>query len=124
MAALRTDSPVHLDALGPRGPYRTLAPSPVTDVSGSEVARLSLVPPVYVTRTIATLRRAEPPVTDDLDAQLAAAGEAFASGTIGGLGVREYEHLVSRTAGTPRRRTRGPSCRCARWTGPARSVPI
>lgn len=101
MASLRTDSPVHLDALGPRGPYRTLAPSPVTDVSGIEVARLSLVPPVYVTRAMAALRRAEPPVADDLDARLATAGEAFVSGTIGGLDVRDYEHLVSRTSGIP-----------------------
>ncbi|MGW3726345.1 aldehyde dehydrogenase, partial [Streptomyces sp. NPDC000851] len=101
MAVTSMDNLVHLDALGPGGPYRTLAPSPVTDVSGTEVARLSLVPPVYVTRAIAALRRAEPPTGTDLDARLAAAGEAFAAGTVGGLGVREYEHLVSRTSGTP-----------------------
>lgn len=101
MTAPRTADPVYLDALGPRGAYRTRVPSAVTDVAGVEVARLSLVPPVYVTRAMAALRTAEPAPAAGLDALLVAAGEAFASGTVGGLGVREYEHLVSRTSGIP-----------------------
>lgn len=56
--------PVYLDALGPRGPYRTRVPSAVTDVSGTEVARLSLVPPVFVGRALATLRKADPVPAD------------------------------------------------------------
>ncbi|MFJ9123483.1 aldehyde dehydrogenase family protein [Streptomyces sp. NPDC102340] len=111
----------YLDALGPRGPYRTLAPEPVTDVSGAEVARLSVVPPVYVTRAMAALRRAEPPRAPDIDAQLAAAAEVFASGTVGGLEVRAYEHLVSRTSGTPLRVVRAATRDTARFVASARS---
>lgn len=121
MAAGRTADSVHLDALGPRGPYRTRDPSVVKDVSGAEVARLSLVPPVYVTRAMAALRKAEPVPARDLDALLAAAGDAFASGTIGGLGVREYEHLVSRTSGTPLTVVRAATQGTARFVRQARS---
>ncbi|WP_151482282.1 aldehyde dehydrogenase family protein [Streptomyces albicerus] len=120
MTATRTEGPVYLDALGPRGPYRTLAPTPVTDVAGAEVARLSLVPPVYVTRAMAALRKAEPLDTAGLDALLTAAGEAFASGTIGGLGVREYEHLVSRVSGTPLTVVRAATQGTARFVALAR----
>ncbi|MGQ4424409.1 aldehyde dehydrogenase, partial [Streptomyces violaceoruber] len=101
MAPADVAEPVYLDALGPRGPYRTRVPDTVTDVSGAEVARLSLVPPVYVDRALAALRKAGPVPADGLDALLAAAAEEFATGTVGGLGVREYEYLVSRTSGTP-----------------------
>ncbi|OSP43544.1 hypothetical protein B7767_09570, partial [Streptomyces sp. 13-12-16] len=83
MPATGTTGPVHLDALGPRGPYRTRVPEAVTDVSGAEVARLSLVPPVYVDRALSALRKAEPVPTDGLDALLGAAGEEFATGTVG-----------------------------------------
>jgi acyl-CoA reductase-like NAD-dependent aldehyde dehydrogenase len=101
MTVVKADGPVYLDALGPNGPYRTRVPSSVTDVSGTEVARLSLVPPVYVDRALAVLRKAEAVPTAGMDTLLEAAAEEFATGTIGGLGVREYEHLVSRTSGSP-----------------------
>ncbi|MGP4052020.1 aldehyde dehydrogenase family protein [Streptomyces sp. 2A115] len=121
MTATRTAGGVYLDALGPRGAYRTRVPSAVTDVAGAEVARLSLVPPVYVTRAMAALRRAEPIPAAALDGLLAAAGDAFASGTIGGLGVREYEHLVSRTSGTPVTVVRASTRETARFVRQARS---
>ncbi|MFD8744156.1 aldehyde dehydrogenase family protein [Streptomyces sp. NPDC059616] len=101
MAAAGVPEPVYLDALGPRGPYRTRVPSSVTDVSGIEVARLSVVPPVYVDRALAALRGAEAFPATGLDALLEVAAEEFANGTVGGLGVREYEYLVSRTSGIP-----------------------
>jgi hypothetical protein len=101
MTTVNVADPIHLDALGPRGAYRTRVPSSVTDVAGTEVARLSLVPPLFVTRAMAALRQAGPIPAADLDGLLAAAADAFASGTIGGLNVREYERLVSRTSGTP-----------------------
>lgn len=91
----------------------------VPDVSGTEVARLSLVPPVYVTRAMAALRKADPVPAAGLDALLAA-GEAFAFGTIGGLGVREYEHLVSRTSGTPLTVVRAATQGTARFLAQAR----
>ena len=47
MAPVPPTEPLHLDALGPRGTYRTRVPSTVTDVAGDPIARLSLVPPLY-----------------------------------------------------------------------------
>ncbi|MFE0450115.1 aldehyde dehydrogenase family protein [Streptomyces sp. NPDC058914] len=121
MTAAEVTGPVHLDALGPRGPYRTRVPSAVTDVSGAEVARLSLVPPVYVGRALAALRKADAVPADDIDALLGAAGEEFAHGTVGGLGVRAYEHLVSRTSGTPLTVVRAATRGTARFVALARS---
>ncbi|MGW3415658.1 hypothetical protein [Streptomyces sp. NPDC000888] len=121
MATAATHQPVHLDALGPRGPYRTRQPSTVRDVTGAEVARLSLVPPVYVTRALSALRKAEPVQPARVDALLEAAAEQFAYGTVGGLDVRTYEHLVSRTAGTPLQVVRAATRNTARFVALARS---
>ncbi|MEV1023263.1 hypothetical protein [Streptomyces sp. NPDC050264] len=93
----------------------------MTDGSGTEVARLSLVPPVYVSRALAALRRAEPPSEAHIDVQLAAAAEEFESGTVSGLGVRAYEHLVSRTSGTPLRVVRAATRDTARFVASARA---
>ncbi|WP_447035474.1 aldehyde dehydrogenase family protein [Streptomyces sp. DSM 118878] len=120
MATQEITGPVHLDALGPRGPYRTRVPNAVTDVSGAEVARLSLVPPVYVDRALSALRKAGPVPTADVDALLGAAGEEFVTGTVGGLGVREYEHLVSRVSGTPSQVVRAATRGTARFVALAR----
>ncbi|MFG2690722.1 aldehyde dehydrogenase family protein [Streptomyces sp. NPDC048405] len=121
MAGLPDGCVPHLDALGPRGAYRTRVPQAVTDVTGTEVARLSLVPPVFVTRALAALRRAKPVPAAGLDAMLAAAADAFASDTAGGLGVREYESLVSRTSGTPLPVVRASTEGTARFVRRARS---
>ncbi|WP_328843218.1 aldehyde dehydrogenase family protein [Streptomyces sp. NBC_00258] len=121
MTATGAFPPVHLDALGPRGPYRTRVPSAVQDVTGAEVARLSLVPPVYVTRTLSALRKAEPVPAARVDALLEAAAEEFATATVGGLDVGEYEHLVSRTCGTPLPVVRAATRGTARFVALARS---
>ncbi|MFH8442991.1 aldehyde dehydrogenase family protein [Streptomyces sp. NPDC018026] len=112
---------VHLDALGPRGSYRTRAAARITDVTGTEAARLSLVPPVYVGRALAALREAGPVPAADLDGLLAAGADAFASGTAGGLDVREYERLVSRVSGTPASVVRTATRETARFVRRARS---
>lgn len=121
MTAAAVTGTVYLDALGPRGPYRTRRPSAVTDVSGAEVARLSLVPPVYVDRTLAALRRADAVPRAGIDALLGAAGEEFATGTVGGLSVGEYEYLVGRTSGTPLTVVRAATRGTARFLARARS---
>ncbi|MER8047307.1 aldehyde dehydrogenase family protein [Streptomyces sp. NPDC094032] len=121
MAAAETPAPVHLDALGPRGPYRTRVPGAVRDVTGAEVARLSLVPPVYVARALSALRAAEPVPASRIDALLAAAAEEFATGTVGGLDVRMYEDLVSRTCGIPLPVVRAATRDTARFVALARS---
>jgi len=92
---------ITLDALGPRGPYRARDPLPIADVAGNPLAELSLVPELFVTRAMSALRRAKPlPLPDRLTA-IAAAGELFATGEVGGLSAAEYQHAVSRMAGTP-----------------------
>lgn len=92
---------ITLDALGPGGPHRTGDRLPIADVAGNPLAELSLVPELFVTRAMAALRKAKPlPLADRLTA-IAAAGELFATGEVGGLTAAEYRHAVSRMAGTP-----------------------
>jgi acyl-CoA reductase-like NAD-dependent aldehyde dehydrogenase len=92
---------LQVDALGPNGPYRARNRYPINDVAGNPVAELSLVPKLFVTRAMSALRNATTlPVEARLTA-LAAAGRAFAHGTVGGQTVEEYERLVSRVSGLP-----------------------
>ncbi|KUO03205.1 aldehyde dehydrogenase family protein [Streptomyces caeruleatus] len=92
---------VRLDALGPSGAYRSRNVQTVNDIHGAPYAELSLVPPLFVARTMAALRKADPlPLEQRLDA-IAAAGRAFATGTVGGLSAEEYQHAVCRVSGLP-----------------------
>lgn len=93
--------PYQVEALGPRGPYRAHNRLTVTDVAGTPTAELSLVPGVFVHRTLAALRRATPLVPDERAAALARAAELFAAGTVAGQSVDAYEHSVSRVGGVP-----------------------
>ncbi|ASU85831.1 aldehyde dehydrogenase [Nocardiopsis gilva YIM 90087] len=93
--------PIQLDALGPTGPYRARSRLTVTDVAGQPIAELSQVPRLYVNRTIGALRKGPTLSADQRAAALAEAGRAFASSTIAGMSVEEYEHYVSRVAGMP-----------------------
>ncbi|MFF7843839.1 aldehyde dehydrogenase family protein [Streptomyces ossamyceticus] len=93
--------PIPLDALGPRGSHRTRNRLTVPDVTGSPVAELSLVPRLFVQRSLAALRKAPPLDADELSAVLARAGEAFATGTVGGVPADAYRHRVSRVTGLP-----------------------
>lgn len=90
-----------LDALGAKGPYRARQRLTVDDVSGDAVAELSLVPGVFVHRTLAALRRAAPLAPDERAAALARAAELFATGSVAGQSVAAYEHTVSRVGGIP-----------------------
>ena len=54
MASPSTE-PIRLDALGAGGPYRAHRRTAVTDVAGGNAAELSLVPSLFVSRTV--LRR-------------------------------------------------------------------
>lgn len=94
-------APLHLDALGPGGPYRTQARETVHDVTGRPVAELSVVPRLYVRRALAALRRAETPPLDERTAALAEAGRLFATAVIDGMSVERYEHTVARVSGLP-----------------------
>jgi acyl-CoA reductase-like NAD-dependent aldehyde dehydrogenase len=92
---------IRLDALGPSGPYRSRNIQTVHDIHGTPCAELSLVPPLFVARTMTALRKADPlPLEQRLDA-VARAGRAFATETVGGLSVSEYQHAVCRVSGLP-----------------------
>ncbi|MEU6807414.1 aldehyde dehydrogenase, partial [Streptomyces neyagawaensis] len=92
---------IRLDALGPSGPYRSRNIQTVHDIHGTPYAELSLVPPLFVARTMTALRKADPlPLEQRLDA-IARAGRAFATETVGGLSVSEYQHAVCRVSGLP-----------------------
>lgn len=92
---------VPLDALGPRGPYRARNRLAVSDVAGRESAELSLVPALFVDRTMKAMRRAGPPPPDERIGMVGRAAELFATATLGGLTPDEYAHRVSRVGGTP-----------------------
>ncbi|MEU6253618.1 aldehyde dehydrogenase family protein [Streptomyces sp. NPDC047043] len=92
---------VALDALGPRGPYRARNRLTVTDVAGRESAELSLVPPLFVDRTLKALHRADPPGPDERIGMIGRAAGLFATATLNGLTAEEYAYRVSRAGGTP-----------------------
>jgi acyl-CoA reductase-like NAD-dependent aldehyde dehydrogenase len=92
---------IQLDALGCNGPYRARNRVPVSDVTGTPVAELSLVPRLFVQRSLAALRRADILPTDERVAALDRAGRAFGSATVNGLSADGYQHVVSRVSGLP-----------------------
>jgi acyl-CoA reductase-like NAD-dependent aldehyde dehydrogenase len=56
---------------------------------------------LFVDRSLSVLRDAKPLPADNRAAALARAGDAFGSGTIGGLGPEDYHVAVSRLSGLP-----------------------
>jgi acyl-CoA reductase-like NAD-dependent aldehyde dehydrogenase len=90
-----------LPALGPRGPHRTRNSHSLAAVTGDPVAQLSIVPPLFVHRTVSALRDATPLSTRDRAAALAEAGRAFAESTVDGVAPDEYDRAVSRVGGLP-----------------------
>jgi acyl-CoA reductase-like NAD-dependent aldehyde dehydrogenase len=94
-------APVTVDALGPRGPFRSRAPQPLLDVCGSRVGEVSLLPAVFVDRAMAALRQAEPAAPAQRADRIAAAARLFATGTPDGRSLAEDQHLVSRVGGLP-----------------------
>ncbi len=97
---------LELPALGPRGPYRTRAGRTLAAVTGDPVAELSIVPPLFVHRTVSALRAATPLASDERAASLAEAGRAFAESTVDGVSPDEYDRTVSRVGGLPIREVR------------------
>ncbi|GAB1815086.1 hypothetical protein MUNTM_41250, partial [Mycobacterium sp. MUNTM1] len=92
---------VALDALGADGEYRTRNREVIATTAGVAVAELSLVPPLYVSRTLSAQRKAAPlPLTQRADT-LSRAADIFASGVIGGLDFEAYVGLAGRISGMP-----------------------
>ncbi|MEE6169849.1 MULTISPECIES: aldehyde dehydrogenase family protein [unclassified Mycolicibacterium] len=92
---------LYLDALGPVGEYRTRSRDVITDVTGAVVAELSVVPPLYVSRTVRAQRQAAPLPMARRESALADAADIFERAVIGGLDFDEYVAMGSRVAGLP-----------------------
>ncbi|MFC8670420.1 aldehyde dehydrogenase family protein [Streptomyces sp. NPDC057199] len=92
---------LHLDVLGPTGPYRSRKQKTIHDVTGTPVASLSLAPRVYVTRALHAMRQTETLPTDERVTAIARAGTAFATATVAGLSAEEYQRTVSAVSGMP-----------------------
>ncbi|MGD3110256.1 aldehyde dehydrogenase family protein [Streptomyces sp. YGL11-2] len=90
-----------LDALGPSGPYRTHNRQRITDVTGTAMAEMSLVPALFVKRTMKALHAAAVLPAAERATALARAAELFRSATLGGMTAREYELAVTRVSGLP-----------------------
>ncbi|MGA9492343.1 MAG: aldehyde dehydrogenase family protein [Mycobacterium sp.] len=90
-----------IDALGPEGKYRTRNREPVTTTAGGAVAELSIVPPLYISRTISAQRSVRPLPTNEREAALAKAADIFGTGVIAGLDFDGYAALASRISGVP-----------------------
>jgi acyl-CoA reductase-like NAD-dependent aldehyde dehydrogenase len=90
-----------IDALGPSGAYQTRNREIVTTTAGVAVVDLSIVPPLYVSRTINTQRNTRPLPAGQREAALAKAADAFASGVVAGLDFDAYVELASRISGVP-----------------------
>jgi len=84
-----------VDALGPAGPYHARRQLPIADVTGSPIASVTLVPRLFVTRTMSALHRAAAlPLADRLRA-LTLAGSLFAKDS------ESYVDAVTRVSGLP-----------------------
>ena len=68
---------------------------------GYQLKELSLVPRLFVTRTMAALRQAEALPVDERVAAIARAGELYLTGTVDGLPLVDQELMVSRATGLP-----------------------
>lgn len=90
---------ISVDALGPRGSFRARHRMTVPDVTGAPVAELSLVPGLYVNRTISAMRKASTMPADERAAVMARAAVLFATGVVNGQTPDEYHHAVSRISG-------------------------
>jgi acyl-CoA reductase-like NAD-dependent aldehyde dehydrogenase len=100
MRGVTTDL-VLVDALGPSGEYRTRNREIVTSTAGVPVAELSLVPPLYVSRTVGAQRKVAPLPVAQREKALANAADIFRTATIGGLDFDAYVELASRISGVP-----------------------
>lgn len=92
---------VTLGALGPDGEYHTRKSELICDTGGTPVAEMSLVPRLFVTRSISAQRAVAPLPLAERTAALARAAEIFATSTIAGLDFDHYVELTCRVSGLP-----------------------
>jgi acyl-CoA reductase-like NAD-dependent aldehyde dehydrogenase len=95
-----------IDALGPGGDRRTRHREIITTTAGLPVAELSVVPPLYVARTITSQRKARPLPAEQRAAALHDAAEIFLNWSIAGLDFNAYVELTCLVSGVPITTTR------------------
>ncbi|BBZ46462.1 aldehyde dehydrogenase family protein [Mycobacterium parmense] len=99
-ASATTDS-VFVDALGAGGHYRTRNREVVAGTAGQPLVELSVVPPLFISRTLAAQRKVAPLPPGEREAALLGAAEIFANGVIAGLDFEGYVEMTSRISGLP-----------------------
>ena len=90
-----------ISALGPDGEYRTHRRETIHDTGGAPVAEMSVVPKIFVTRTIAGLRRTPPLPAEARRKALDSAATIFSTENLGGLSYDKYLDLTCRISGLP-----------------------
>ena len=93
---------IAIDALGPSGTYLTRNRAVVADTAGVPVADVTIVPPLYVARTIAAQRTLRPLPQAERLAALTAASDIFRNSVVAGLDFDQYIDVTSRVCGLPR----------------------
>lgn len=96
-----TEELMYIDAVGPSGEYRTKNRETITDTAGNPVAELSLVPTLFVARTISAQRKMPPLPVGQRQAALSKAAEIFTTASIAGLDFYSYVDLTTRISGLP-----------------------
>lgn len=96
-----TNDLVELPALGPAGEYRTRNRELISDTTGVPLAELSLVPPLFVARSIAAQRKTRPMPEAARERALAKAATIYRNSEIAGLDFDTYVLLASRVSGLP-----------------------
>jgi hypothetical protein len=86
-------------------------------MAGVPVAELSVVPPLYVARTVSAQRKVRPLVAARRVIALAGASEMFLSAVIAGLDFDQYVDVASRVSGLPIAVTRASACSVADAVG-------
>jgi acyl-CoA reductase-like NAD-dependent aldehyde dehydrogenase len=92
---------IALDALGPSGEYRTRKTELVSDTRGEPVAELSVVPRLFVSRSIAAQRKLRPLPLAEREVALRRAAELFRTSSIAGLDFDGYVEVTCRVTGLP-----------------------
>jgi len=90
-----------LSALGPNGEYRTRNRQVITDTAGVPVAESSIVPRLFVTRSIDVQRKLRPLPATEREPALTEAADIFVSSTIAGLDFDTYVDFTCRVTGLP-----------------------
>ncbi|RNC83655.1 MAG: aldehyde dehydrogenase [Balneola sp.] len=95
------DTLIPIDSIGPSGSYRTRRHTIVKDVRGVPTLRLSLIPRLFLWRSISAMHKAAPKSVEKRAEILAKAGEIFSTESIDGMSPDTYQRMVSRICGLP-----------------------